>query len=91
MKVDKIARLFSAQSEPALSDPNQVKVNTPNPAPDTGAVKVADTLQLRSNSVNSEDSARAEKISRLREAVQNGSYSPDSREVALAFMQEILA
>lgn len=91
MKVDKIARLFSAQSEPALATQNQGKVSAQNLAPDAGAVKVAGTLQLQSNSDSSDESSRAEKVARLKEAVQSGSYAPDSREVALAFMQEILA
>jgi anti-sigma28 factor (negative regulator of flagellin synthesis) len=91
MKVDKIARLFSAQSEPALATQNQGQVSTQNLAPDAGAVKVAGTIQLQSSSATSEESSRAEKIASLKEAVQSGSYTPDSRKVALAFMQEILA
>jgi negative regulator of flagellin synthesis FlgM len=62
-------------------------------APAADQVSVSDTARdlakLRS-AVGDPDAVREEKIAKLREAVENGSYHPDVRETAKKLLRELL-
>ena len=88
MKVDKIARLFAAQSEPALvSQPQSVSVAEQG-AREPGAVRIAAGLQEPGSA---ESSARSARVAQLKAQVESGSYSPDPEKVASAVLQELFA
>ena len=63
------------------------------PAPSADQVSVSDTARdlakLRS-AVGDPDGVREEKVAKLREAIENGSYHPDVRETAKKLLREIL-
>ena len=63
------------------------------PATSADQVSVSDTARdlakLRS-AVGDPDTVREEKIAKLREAVENGSYHPDVRETAKKLLRDIL-
>jgi anti-sigma28 factor (negative regulator of flagellin synthesis) len=83
MNIDKIARLFSGQFEPAKSDKIAESVSSLVPQ-NNEAVSVADSIG------SDENQARAQKVSELKAAVANGSYKVDSRNVAAAVYKELM-
>ncbi|NDC38308.1 MAG: flagellar biosynthesis anti-sigma factor FlgM [Proteobacteria bacterium] len=91
MKVDKIARLFSAQSEPApVSQPPATAAGSQTPA-DAGAVRIAASLQGPSASDATDGGGRAARLAQLKEQVASGSYNPDPQKVASAVLQDLFA
>jgi len=88
MKVDKIARLFSAQSEPALETQTQPETIASQVAPEAGAVRVSSSMQEPGSA---ESNARAARVAQLKEQVANGSYNPDPQKVASAVLQDLFA
>lgn len=88
MKVDKIARLFAAQSEPALVSTPQNNSAAQQSAPEAGAVRVSAALQEPSSA---ENSARLARVAQLKAQVEDGSYNPDRNNVASAVFQELFA
>lgn len=88
MKVDKIARLFAAQSEPALVSQSQSNSVAAAGANEPGAVRVSADLQ---GSSAAEGSARSARLAQLKAQVESGSYNPDREKVASAVLQELFA
>lgn len=84
MKIDRLTRLFGGVSSnvdiKASSDASkEISANSGSRAE---AAKV-------SNDFGTGDASRKEKIAKIKEQVDSGSYNPDSREVASALLRDL--
>ena len=89
MNVDKLARLFAAQSGSlrSLSGVNSEKVaGEPKTATDN-AVKVASNFGTATS--EADISARRSRVEELKKEVASGSYKPNSEEVAKAVYRDL--
>ena len=89
MKVDKIARLFLAQNGPALVQEQNASEATQSANSDSDAVTVNAGLGGGTETASSDDSARAAKVARLKDAVNSDSYRPDTNKVAASVYREL--
>jgi len=89
MNVDKLARLFAAQGTPLRSTPekNAEKAAAELSTASEGAVKVASDFGTVTS--ESEISARRSRVEELKKSVADGSYKPDSGEVAKAVYRDL--
>lgn len=91
MKIDAIARLFASNSLSSQA-PSTKKAGTSSEASESAsseAVKVNSAFgREQSDAVRSE---RQEKIASLKKQVADGTYSPNSRDVAVALARELFA
>ena len=96
MKLEKLSRLFTAQDIPAQNSATQVQNQTESsaagaadPAISGEAVKVSNGFSgITSAGIDTDRSAR---VVELKKAVADGTYKPDSREVAKAVITDLLA
>lgn len=85
MKIDRLTRLFGNVSSngetSALSSAPQKEL--------AAAGQKADSAAKFSADFGTQDASRKEKISKIKEQVDSGSYNPDSREVASALLRDL--
>lgn len=92
MKIGKLSRLFSAfevTPEIQAKQAEQTQNTQPQaPVQATEAVRVSSSFGY-----SGEDSgeSRSEKVARIKQAVQDGYYKPDSKEVAKAVINDLFA
>ena len=85
MKIDKLTRLFgNVSSNVDLSALNNASQDVKSIA----GPKTEAATQLSSD-FGTGDASRKEKIAKLKEQVDSGSYNPDSREVASALLRDL--
>lgn len=86
MKVTRLSSLFSS-----ISDRYQVAANTQEQyAAEVEAEQVrSDEAARLSSDLAAEESGKRDKIERLKQEIQAGSYNPDPREVATAVLKEL--
>lgn len=93
MKTDeaKLTQALAAFTrKPANETPRnseRVPTEAEKPSGDPDAFSVSFSKEAASQ--QAESNASSEKVARLREQVQNGSYNPDSKAVAAAFLTEL--
>ena len=88
MKTDAISRIFSSltQKYPVSSEQKGPKVQDAVPQALQGeAARVSSDLGLEAG----DKGARSEKVERLKNEINAGTYNPDSREVATAVLKEL--
>lgn len=91
MKLEKLNRLFAAYNGATAASSNkpveEKKIAEAANQVDE-AVRVARDFGTQAAQASG---GNEEKVARLREQVQNGTYNPDSREVAKSLMKELFA
>lgn len=89
MKIDAIVRLFSSNSLSANA-PATTNAGTTQAASSTrGSEAVKVEANFGKAQAESTEAERQEKVERLKKLVNDGNYSPDSREVAVALAREL--
>jgi len=88
MKIDAIARLFSANSE-------SYKAQTTTNADQTAKAASSEAVKVNSTFGKAQgehfEGDRQEKIATLKKLVSSGGYTPNSRDVAIALAKELFA
>ena len=91
MTVDKLSRLIPALGQTAQSASTQkTEIAEGQAAPGSSsaeAVKLADHFGVE----ESDDAGRREKVAQLKKAVAEGTYKPDSAEIAKAVARDLFA
>jgi flagellar biosynthesis anti-sigma factor FlgM len=89
MKLEKLSRLFSAYNQ--VTPENQAK-NAQNAAQESSKAPATEAVRISNNfgyAGDSSEEARALKVAQLKKAVQEGTYKPDTRDVAKALANEL--